>query len=161
MSRHRSPVPLMVLTVLSAIVLALVPLPQALAALRPYWLALVVAYWVLESPEHAGLGFAFAGGLLADLAHGSLLGEQALRMVMLAFIIDRFRNRLRFFPVWQQAMVMGGLLLNDRLVSVVVHAMTATPQLPVAHWLSPVVGAFLWGPLFLVLDTLRLRRGRG
>ena len=80
---------------------------------------------------------------------------------MLTFIVDRFRSRLRFFPVWQQALVMGGLLLNDRLISVVVHAMTGTPQLSAMHWLSPLAGALLWGPLFLMLDTLRHRRGRG
>ena len=88
-------------SLLLALVLGLLPLPQVLQPLRPYWLALVVAYWVLEAPDKAGLGLAFLTGLLADLAFGSLLGEQALRLVVMSFIIQRFRPRLRFFPVSQ------------------------------------------------------------
>ena len=125
------------------------------------WLALVMAYWVLESPERAGLGFAFLAGLLADVAVGTVLGEQALRMVILAFILDRFRNRLRFFPTWQQALAIGALLLNDRIVSTVIRAMAGAPQSEAATWLSPVTGALLWGPLFVLLDALRHGRGRG
>ena len=55
-------------SVVLAILLALLPLPGLMAPLRPYWLALVVAYWVLENPDRAGLGFAFVAGLLADVA---------------------------------------------------------------------------------------------
>ena len=41
--------------------------PRRCAPLRPYWLALVLAYWVIEEPDRVGLGFAFLVGLLADL----------------------------------------------------------------------------------------------
>ncbi|HET6435584.1 MAG TPA: rod shape-determining protein MreD, partial [Xanthomonadaceae bacterium] len=115
MSRARSQWPLP-LSVLAALMLGLLPLTPLLQPLRPYWLALVVAYWVLEDPERLGLGFAFAMGVLADLAFGSLLGEQALRLTIMAFILQRFRARMRFFPLWQQALAIGGLLLNDRVV---------------------------------------------
>lgn len=91
-------------SLLLALLLGLVPLPGALPALRPYWLALVLAYWLLETPDRVGLGTAFVLGLLADLAFGGLLGEQSLRLVVLAFILERFRARLRFFPVSQQAL---------------------------------------------------------
>src|SRR5690606_24018208 len=69
---------LLPVSVLAALVLGLLPLPAMVQGLRPYWLALVVAYWVIEEPERAGLGLAFAAGLLADLTFGALLGEQAL-----------------------------------------------------------------------------------
>ena len=148
-------------SILLAILLALVPLPPPLDALRPYWLALVVGYWVLETPERAGLGFAFLCGLLSDLATGSILGEQALRMVILAFILDRFRTRLRFFPTWQQALVIGALLINDRIVSAVVHALVGARQAEALVWVSPLTGALMWGPVYLVLDALRHGRRRG
>lgn len=147
-------------SVLLALLLMLVPLPPMLAAIRPYWLALVVAYWVLEAPERAGLGFAFVCGLLADLTYGALLGEQAMRLVIFAFLLDRFRSRLRFFPTWQQSLAILGLLLNDHVVAALLHAMLGLPQPPLLHWLSPVSGALMWGPCFLLLDTLRQRRRR-
>ena len=149
-------------SVLVAIVLGLLPLPDALQPLRPYWLALVLAYWLIEHPDRAGLGLAFACGLLADLSFGSLLGEQALRLVVMAFIIQRFRARLRFFPPWQQALAIGALLLNDRIVDAALNMALGLPLVPTLSWLAPLAGMVLWPPVFWLLDALRLgtwRRG--
>ena len=146
------------LSVFIALLLGLLPLPPLLQPLRPYWLALVVAYWVIEAPGRIGLGFAFAMGLLADLAFGGLLCEQALRLVIMAFIVQRFRAQLRFFPMPQQALAIGGLLLNDRVVSAAVHLALGEPQLPWSFWWAPLLGMLLWAPVFLLLDTLRLGR---
>ena len=128
-------------SLLVALLLGLVPMPDVLQPLRPYWLALVLAYWVLEAPDKVGLGVAFLLGLLADLA-----------------FLDRFRARLRFFPMSQQALAIGGLLFNDRVVAMAVHLVLGEVQLPWAFWAAPLVGMVLWAPLHLVLDTLRLQR---
>ena len=120
------------MSLLVALLLGLLPLPAVLQPLRPYWLALVLAYWVIEDPDRVGLGFAFLVGLVADLVFGSLLGEQALRLVVMAFILQRFRARLRFFPMSQQALAIGALLLNDRIVTAVVHLALGEPTLPCA-----------------------------
>ena len=151
---------LLPVTVVLALLLGLLPLPPLLQPLRPYWLALVVAFWVMEEPERAGLGFAFITGLVADLAFGGLLGEQALRLVVMAFILQRFRARLRFFPLTQQALAMGGLLVNDRIISAALHLFTAEPQLPWSYWWAPLPGMLLWLPLYVLLDAARWgRRG--
>lgn len=148
-------------SVLVALLLGLLPLPEAVQPLRPYWLALVAAYWVLEDPDRYGLGFAFVVGVLADLTFGSLLGEQALRLTVMAFILQRFRARLRFFPMSQQALAIGALLLNDRIVTTVLHLTLGVPPHPTLAWLAPVVGMLLWPPVFVLLDTLRQGGGRG
>lgn len=155
MSRQR-PGWLLPVSVLLALVLGLLPLSPALQPMRPYWLALVVAYWVIEDPDRLGLGFAFLVGLAADLAFGSLLGEHALRLVVMAFILQRFRARLRFFPLSQQALAIGGLLLNDRIVTAAIHVALGLPLLPPASWLAPLIGMLLWPPVFLLIDALRL-----
>ncbi len=141
-----------------ALLLGLLPLHPLLQPLRPYWVALVLGYWVLETPERAGLGLAFLVGVVADIAYGGLLGEQSLRLVVLAFILERFRARLRFFPISQQALTIGVLLLNDRVISAGLHLLTGVPQLPWLYWCAPVVGSLLWPPLHLLLDVLRQRR---
>ena len=147
-------------SVVVALLLGLLPLPASLLPLRPYWLALVVAYWVIEDPDRAGLGFAFIVGVLADLVFGSLLGEQALRLVVMAFILQRFRARLRFFPVSQQALAIGGLLLNDRIVTAGLHIALGIQPLPTMFWLAPLTGMLLWPPVFVLLDALRLGHWR-
>lgn len=145
-------------SLLLALLLGLLPLPEPLQPLRPYWLALVLAYWVIEGNDHVGLGAAFAVGLVADLAFGGLLGEQALRLVVMTFILQRFRTQLRFFPMAQQALAVGGLLLNDRVITTVVHLALGEPLLPWSYWWAPLLGMLLWAPLFLLLDALRMGR---
>ena len=159
MSRAR-PAWLLPASIVAALLLGLLPLPAVLLPLRPYWLALVVAYWVIEDPDRVGLGFAFLVGVLADLVFGSLLGEQALRLVVMAFILQRFRARIRFFPMSQQALAVGGLLLNDRIVTAGLHIALGIQPLPTMFWLAPLTGMLLWPPVFVLLDALRLGHWR-
>ena len=144
------------LSLLVALLLMLLPMPQALEPMRPYWLGLAMAYWVMEDPERVGMGFAFVIGILADLVVGSLLGEQALRLVVMAFILQRFRARLRFFPMSQQALAIGGLLLNDRIVAAVIHLVLGQPSPPREFWLAPLLGMLLWPLVFVAMDAIRL-----
>lgn len=155
MSRH-APGWLLPVSALAALLLGLLPLPDWLQPYRPFWLALVVVYWVIEAPDRFGLGLAFLAGVLADLCFGTVLGEQALRLTVMAFIVQRFRAQLRFFPLSQQALAIAGLLLNDRVVVAVLHLALGEPQPPAAAWWSPLVGMLLWAPVFLLLDRLRL-----
>jgi rod shape-determining protein MreD len=145
-------------TLVLGLIFQIIPLPPGLDVARPYLLALFLCYWCLETPEKTGLGTAFVYGLLADLFTGGLLGEQALRLVVMAFLISRFRARLRFFPLWQQAGAILGLLLNDRLIMSLLHWLVRDQALPWVAWLSPVLGMMLWPWLFVALDMFRLRK---
>ena len=138
-------------------VLQLMPLPAPLLAFKPFWLALMLIYWSLEAPERVGLGLMFVLGLFGDVFAGEMLGEQAARLCVLGFIVLRFRPRLRFFPMWQQALAVFALLLNDRIFLLMIHAFAGDPLPPASFWLSPVVGMLAWPWLFLLLDDLRAR----
>ncbi|MEO9079285.1 MAG: rod shape-determining protein MreD [Rhodanobacter sp.] len=140
-----------------ALLLMLVPLPAVLEPFKPYWPALVLLYWSLESDDRVTLGLAFGVGLCADLLNGVLLGEQALRLCALVFIALRFRSRLRFFPMWQQSLAILALLMNDRVLLLVVRMLAGASVPPLSWWISPLVGAALWPFLFLLLDDLRAR----
>jgi rod shape-determining protein MreD len=155
--RHRSHLWLFLASAAMAYLLQLLPLPQTLEAFKPYWLALVLLYWALEEPERVGLGRAFLLGLVGDVLHGEILGEQALRLTILAFIVLRFRARLRFFPMWQQALAALALLLNDRIVLLMARSFAGDPVPPPSFWLSPLTGMLVWPWLFLLLDDLRAR----
>jgi rod shape-determining protein MreD len=144
-------------TLVFALVSMLVPLPETLAPLKPYWPALVLLYWALETDARVSLGLAFVVGLVADLLVGVVLGEQALRLCALVFIALHFRSRLRFFPMWQQTLAVLALLLNDRVLLLIVRMLAGGSLPPASWWLSPLVGAALWPFLFLLLDDLRTR----
>lgn len=157
MNRARAQFWFFIATVVLALLLQLLPLPHLIAPLKPYWLALVLIYWAIETPERVGLGMAFALGLVGDVLAGHLLGEQSLRLTALVFIVLRFRARLRFYPVWQQALAVLVVLLNDRVIVTMVRGFSGSPMPSVLFWLSPVVGMLLWPFLFVLIDDMRSR----
>ena len=145
-----------------ALVLMLVPLPATIEPLKPYWPALVLIYWALETSDRVTVGLAFGIGLAADLLNGALLGDQALRLAVLVFIVLRFRSRLRFFPMWQQALAVWLLLFNNHVLQALIRAFAGDSPMPVLSWLAPVVGAAIWPFVFLLLDVVHTRlRGKG
>ncbi len=155
MNRRRDRPGVIIVTLVVAIVLTLVSLPPALDALRPYWVALVLIYWCLETQDLVTLGMAFSIGLLLDLLTGSLLGQHALSLIVLVYLATRFRARLRFFPTWQQVLSVFALLLNDRIILLWIIGLRGDPVPSLGFWLPPIVGTLLWLPVFLLLDRFR------
>ena len=145
------------LSVVIAVLLGVVSLPDAVAPMRPYFLGLVLVYWLLETPDRVGMGAAFCIGLIGDLAFGTLIGEQALRLTVLAFIVQRFRARLRFFPLWQQSLAVFALLVNDRVIAAAVRVALDENMPRWPFWLSPLLALPLWPWLVVLFDTLRMR----
>jgi rod shape-determining protein MreD len=96
---------------------------DVLEPFKPYWPALFLLYWALESGDRVTLGLAFALGCARICSNGVVLGEQALRLCALVFIALRFRSRLRFFPMWQQTLAVLALLLNDRFLLLIVRVL--------------------------------------
>lgn len=146
------------LTIALALFLTLMPLPPALDLLRPYWVALVLIYWALEVKGSVSLGGAFVIGLVLDVFSGSLMGMHALSLVVIVYLVERFRARLRFFPPWQQALSVLGLLANDRIILIWIVALLGEPVPTWEYWLPPMVGMALWPWLFLLIDRVRIGR---
>jgi rod shape-determining protein MreD len=81
-----------------------------------------------------------------------------LSLVILVYLVLRFRARIRFFPPWQQALSVLALLVNDRIILLWITVLLGE-QVPTWHyWLPPLVGMARWPWLFLLLDHLRVRR---
>ena len=157
MNNSRESRSLIFLTIMAAILLSLLPLPEVLSPFKPYWVALVVIYWTLETHEMIGMGLAFLIGIVLDTLSGSLMGMHALSLVIMVFLVQRFRSRLRFFPPWQQALSVLGLLVNDRIILIWITVLLGEPMPTWKYWLAPLAGMVIWPWLFLLLDRLRAR----
>lgn len=150
------------LSLVAGIVLMLFPLPNWGEILRPYFIALVLIYWTVEGSFRFSLGAGFLLGLLLDVATASLLGQHALGLVIMVYLVQRFRSRIRFFPMWQQALVILALLVNDRIILLWILLAQGNQNLELNFWLAPIVGALLWPWLFLLMDRVRhVARSRG
>ncbi|MCC5864428.1 MAG: rod shape-determining protein MreD [Wenzhouxiangella sp.] len=149
---------LLLLSLALGFALTLMLLPPALEPARPHWLALVLIYWNLEAGRLRDLGPAFVLGLLLDVLTGTLLGQHALGLVVLVFLLERFRNRIRFFPPWQQAAAVFLLLLNERIIQLWILLLSGHGWPVWSWWLAPLVAMLFWPWLFLLFDRLRRRQ---
>jgi rod shape-determining protein MreD len=155
MNMRRDRLSMVFATLAIAMLLTLVPLPTFMDPLRPYWVALVLIYWCLETQGLVSLGLAFVTGLVLDLLTGSLFGLHALSLVVLVYLVTRFRARIRFFPPWQQALSVLALLVNDRIILLWIMSLRGEPLPAIEFWAAPVVGTAIWPWLFLILDRYR------
>ena len=145
----------LVLALIVAALFTLVPLPESLDMFRPYLVALVVIYWALEVQGSISMGLAFLLGLMLDILTGSLLGMHALSLVVMAYLVERFRARIRFFPPWQQALAIFALLVNDRIILLWIGTLLGEPVPTWRYWLPTIVGTLVWPWLFIFLDRVR------
>ena len=157
MTSSRESRSLIFLTIMAAVLLSLLQMPEMLLPFIPYWVAMVVIYWSMETRGIISLGHAFLIGLVLDVLSGSLMGLHALSLVIMVFLVQRFRSRLRFFPPWQQAFSILGLLVNDRIILIWITVLLGESLPTWKYWLPPLVGMAIWPWLFLGLDRLRAR----
>ena len=90
------------LTFAIGLLLSISPMPQFMEILRPLWLALLLAFWALYMPHKVGMVTAFCLGLAEDVLYGTLLGQNALTLTLITFLVLSLQQRLRVFPMWQQ-----------------------------------------------------------
>ena len=83
-------------SLVATLALASVPLPDAVAPFRPDWVAVVLLYWSLMAPRHFSLLTAVWMGLALDTLTGALLGQNALALLVIVYLAEKFLPRLRY-----------------------------------------------------------------
>ncbi len=145
---------------LAAAALTVAPLPTWLEAWRPPWVALVLVYWCLMWPRYFGVGSAWLIGLLLDVLHGTLLGQHALALSVVAYLVLRFHLQMRIFPLWQLTMTVFALLAVNAFIVLWVDGLAGQGRLSLARWAPVVTGVILWAPVMAIMDRIRERLER-
>lgn len=140
-----------------ALVLAILPMPETMQSYRLQWSTLVLIYWCLAIPERVGVGVSFVVGIMLDIITGSLLGQHAMSLSIIAFITVKTHQRIRVFPPWQQALFVVALLLLDRMLYVWVDGAIGRPAKDAGFWIAPLLGGILWPWLFIIMRDIRRR----
>lgn len=142
-----------------ALVLSAVPLPEWANAWRPAWVPMVLIYWCLALPERVGVGVGWVVGLVLDVLRGTLLGQHALGLAILAYVSVKLHQRVRMFPLWQQAVLVGVMLVGYVTLTTWVRVLAGLDPQRGVHWHSALSSALLWPWLFVILRDVR-RRGQ-
>ncbi|HBX54270.1 rod shape-determining protein MreD [Pseudomonas sp. UBA2684] len=140
-----------------ALLLSVATLPKFMEVGRPLWLALFLTYWVLALPHRVGMTTAWCIGLLADVLNGTLLGQNALILTLITFLVLTLHQRLRMFPMWQQSMVLLVVFGLAQLVQLWLNALTGSRPPTLAFVLPALVSALLWPWICTILRSVHQR----
>jgi rod shape-determining protein MreD len=148
-----------VTTFIVALVLTVLPLPWWAQPFRPQWHTLVLIYWCVALPQRVGIATGWLVGLLVDVLTGSLLGQHALSLSLIALLCVKLHLRIRVFPLWQQSVTVLTLLALERLLSLWIMGATGYPTPPLVYWAPALVSMLLWPWVFIILRDIRRRFG--
>ena len=146
-----------VVTIVVALMLTMMPLPDYAINWRPAWVAMVIFYWCMALPHRVNIGIAWSLGIILDVMQGTLFGQNAIGLALITYIIYKTHLRIRMFPLFQQAMVICLLLLLQLLFGLWVRGIMGVPPQSWTYWMPAITSMLLWPWLFIILRDLRRR----
>lgn len=138
-----------------ALLLQLVELPEIIEAARPMWLPLVVAYWALTEPRAAVLLGAFVFGVFSDVLFGNVLGQNALGLVLVAYVVARLRPIFILFPLWQATLALIPAWLVFAFLMFWIDGVTEHNSDQWLRWIPVLSTTMFWPLVYAIMELLR------
>jgi len=138
-----------------ALLLTMLPLPSWAQIFRPEWVTLVLIYWCMALPSRISIGWAWAAGIMLDVTLGNLLGLHALSLTIVAFLTIKLYQRIRVYPLGQQALAVLILVAMSQLLTLWILGIIGSTPGSWTYWLPSISSAILWPWLFVILRGAR------
>jgi rod shape-determining protein MreD len=90
---------------------------------------------------------------MLDVMKGNLLGEHALAMIVVIFIVSKMHRRLRLYSMWQQSLAI--LIFSLIYLGIIYLIQGAVDQLPnnYYYWGASVTSMIFWPWIYSVLQN--------
>lgn len=149
--------PVIIVTIVVALLLSVMPMPEPFNLGRPMWLAMVLAFWVMTLPHRVGLLTAWLAGLVTDVLFGQLFGQHALVMTLVVWQLLVLHQRIRRFPLWQQSLVMLPVFGIAQMLLLWLNSLSGNRPPTMLFLLPALVSAILWPWVFTLLQSVKRR----
>lgn len=146
-----------VVTIIFALMLMVVPLPDVARPFRPDWVALTLIYWAMMLPRSWSVGSAWIVGIVLDVAQGTILGQHALALCFIAFMTVRFHLLMRVFPIQQLTATVFAILALYQFILFWVNGVAGVDVPAVYYWGPVISGTLFWPVITMLLSGVRMR----
>jgi len=147
-SQHSS---VIYITLLFAILLMLMPLPDTLRYARPEWVVITLIYWAMALPQRVSIGVAWFTGLVMDVVTGGILGIHAFAYALVIYLVGRLHLQIRQYPLWQQAFTILSLVSLVHFIVMLSASITFSWN----HWVTVLTSTLVWPFVYAVLRKIR------
>lgn len=138
-----------------AFILTMVPIPDTLKIYRPEWVTLILIYWCLALPHRTGVFTGWAVGFLLDIHFGSLLGQHAIALAIVAYLSYKLHIRIRLYPLVQQSFIILLLVALSQMLVLWIRGFSGDAPGDWSYWLPSVTSMLLWPWLFYLMRAIR------
>ena len=155
MSKRHNGGAVIIFSFIIAYMLTAMPLPEWALNWRPAWVTIVLIYWCMAIPQRVSIGIGWTLGLLLDVQQGTVFGQNAIALTIIAWIIVKLNQRIRVFPLVQQALLVCVLLLLAQLFTLWIRTMMGFPPQHWTYWAPAFTSMVIWPWLFIILRDVR------
>jgi rod shape-determining protein MreD len=138
-------------TFVVAFILTLLPMPAWALWLRPSWVLMVLIFWAMAEPETINVGIAWIIGIFLDVLEGTLLGEHALALSLVVYLVVRMYTRLRMFPLIQQGFSIFFLVLLYQFILFCTQGFIGNSPNSWLYWSSSLTSMLLWPWVYSIM----------
>jgi len=146
-----------IITLVVGLMLTIMPLPDAIEAYRPDWLALLMIFWAMQLPRTWSVGSAWLVGIVLDVSYGTLLGQHALALCVITFVTVRFHLLMRVFPLSQLSATIFALLALYQFILFWVNGVAGVSAPSVTYWGPVITGTLIWPFFYIFMSGVRYR----
>ena len=158
MNSHRAArnVPVL-LTIILALMLTMMPLPDSVSAFRPDWVALIMIFWTMTVPRRISVGVAWIVGIFVDVSQGTLLGQHALALCAVAYVTVKFHLLMRVFPLMQLTATIFAILALYQFLLFWINGVVGINAPSISYWAPVITGTLIWPLLYTFVSGVRYR----
>jgi len=140
-----------------ALLLMIVPLSNTLIWYRPVFPLMIIAYWAMFAPDYVSLGTAWFIGICCDVLMGTILGEHALALAIVIYVVLRAYMQLRMYSILQQSLFIGLLTGIYQVVLFCTEGFLGNLPNNLAFWSPIFTTVFCWPLLVLIVGNFQRR----
>ena len=154
MTKNNSLLLLTKITIISLIIGA-ISLPSVLEIVSPFWMLIFIIYWIIYTDTKALYLFALILGLLTDILQGSILGQNALALLISSAFIFNVKKSFYVSNLTTQQVYVFIASLIYLIALILTHIAIQGFDFSWLILLSPFTGSIIWPFVRLLLAKLK------
>ena len=138
-----------------ALIIGAISLPSILEMASPFWMLIFFIYWIIYTDTKALYLFALILGLLTDILQGSILGQNALALLISSAFIFNVKKSFYVSNLTTQQVYVFVASLIYLIPLILTHIAIQGFDFSWMVILSPLTGAIIWPLVRLFLAKLK------
>ena len=149
--------PLLLLTKITiiALIIGAISLPSILETISPFWMLIFFIYWIIYTDSKTVYLFALILGLLTDILQGSILGQNALALLISSAFIFNVKKSFYVSNLTTQQVYVFFASLIYLIPLILTHLVIQGFDFSWLVILSPFTGSIIWPLVRLLLAKLK------